>query len=156
MSGAQGLVLTGGHFSNVGGNVNRGGRNRAASRGDQAPQLVSSEGVAEETTEAAFLENASGVIAKGPGVRLDNAGGRRQSGKSGSVHAHMFTNLKNSEFHSGIFTNAGGTIDDDDDDEDIPVAAPDVVKEGMLLLGLCIRFIDADILARHCERPTRI
>lgn len=129
MSGAQGLVFTGGHFSNVAGDVNRGGRNRAASREDQAPQLVSSEGVPEDTTEAAFLEDASGIIAKGPGVRLNNAGGTRQSSKSGSVHAHMFTNLKNSEFHSGTFTNAGGTIDGEDDDQDIPVAAPDVVKE---------------------------
>lgn len=133
MSGAQGLVFTGGHFSNVGGDVSRGGRSR---RGDQAPQLASSEEIAEEDTEAAFLENASGIIAKGPGVRLDNAGATRQSGKSGSVHAHMFTNLKNSEFHSGTFTNAGGTIDGEDDDQDIPVAAPDVVKEGVLLLGL--------------------
>lgn len=136
MSGAQGLVLTGGHFTNVGGDVNRGGRNRTAPQGDQAPQLVSSEGVAEETTEAAFLDNASGIIAKGPGVRLDNAGGTRQPGKSGSVHAHMFTNLKNSEFHSGTFTNAGGIVDGEDDDQDIPVAVPDVVKEGVLLLGL--------------------
>lgn len=139
MSGAQGLTFTGGHFSNVGGNINRGGRNRAASPGHQAPQLVSSEVVAEEITEAAFLENASYITAKGPGVRLDNAGGTRQSGKSGSVHAHMFTNLKNSEFHSGTFTNAGGTIDGEefeDDDQDIPVAVPDVVKEGALLLGL--------------------
>lgn len=139
MSGAQGLTFTGGHFSNVGGNINRGGRNRAASPGHQAPQLVSSEVVAEEITEAAFLENASYITAKGPGVRLDNAGGTRQSGKSGSVHAHMFTNLKISEFHSGTFTNAGGTIDGEefeDDDQDIPVAVPDVVKEGALLLGL--------------------
>ena len=52
MSGAQGPVLTGGHFSNVAGYVNRGGRNRATSRGDQASQLVSSAGVAEETTES--------------------------------------------------------------------------------------------------------
>lgn len=47
--------------------------------------------------------------------------------------------LKNSEFHSGTFTNAGGTIDGEefeDDDQDIPVAVPDVVKEGALLLGL--------------------
>ena len=48
----------------------------------------------------------------------------------------MFTNLKNSEFQSGIFMNAGGTIDGEDDDQDIPVAVPDVVKEGTLLLGL--------------------
>ena len=47
----------------------------------------------------------------------------------------MFTNLKNSEFHSGIFMNVGGTIDGEDDDQDIPVAVPDVVKEGALLLG---------------------
>ena len=42
MPGVQGLVFTVGHFSNVAGNVNRGGRNR----GDQASQLVSSAGVA--------------------------------------------------------------------------------------------------------------
>ena len=110
MPGAQGLVFTGGHFSNVAGNVNRGGRNRATSRGDQASHLASSAGVVEETTEATFLENASGITAKGPGVRLDNAGGTRQSRKSGNVHAHMFANLKNSEFQSGIFMNAGGNI----------------------------------------------
>ena len=133
MPGTQGLVFTGGHFSNVAGNVNRG---RATSRGDQASQLVSSAGVVEETTKESFLENASGITAKGPGVRLDNAGGMRQSGKSGNVRAHMFTNLKNSEFHSGIFMNAGGIIDGEDDDQDIPVAVPDVVKEGVLLLGL--------------------
>ena len=131
MSGAQGIVFTGGHFRNVAGDVNQGRRNGAAPpRGDQAPQLVSSEGAAEEIREAAFLENATRITAKGPGVRVDNAGGTRQSGKSGSVHAHMFTNLKDSEFHSGVFTNAGGTIDGEDDDQDIPVAAPDVVKEG--------------------------
>ena len=136
MSGAQGIVLTGGHFRNVAGDVEQGRRNRAAHRGDQVPQLESSEGVAEENREATLFENASGVIARGPGVRVDNAGGRRQSSKSGSVHAHMFTNLKNSEFHSGIFTNTGGIIDGEDDEQDVPVAAPDIVMEGMLLLGL--------------------
>ena len=115
MSGAQGIVFTGGHFRNVAGDVNQGRHNGAAPpQGDQAPQLVSFEGVAEETREAAFLENATCITAKGPGVQVDNAGGMQQSGKSGSVHAHMFTNLKDSEFHSGIFMNAGGTIDGED------------------------------------------
>ena len=137
MSGAQGIVLTGGHFRNVAGDVRKQGRrNGAAPQGDQAPQLVSSEEVAEENREAAIFENASGVIAKGAGVRVDNAGGRGQSGKSGNVHAHMFTNLKNSEFHAGIFTNAGGIIEGEDDEQDVSVAAPDVVNEGILLLGL--------------------
>ena len=31
--------------------------------------------------------------------------------------------------------NAGGTVDGEDDDQDIPVAVPDVVKEGALLFG---------------------
>ena len=137
MSAAQGIVFTSGHFRNVVGNVNQGRCNSAAPPwGDQAPQLVSSKGVAEETREAAFLENATCITAKGPRVWVDNAGGMRQSGKSGSIHAHMFTNLKDSEFHSGVFTNAGGTIDGEDDNQDIPVAAPDVVKEGVLLLRL--------------------
>ena len=81
MPAAQGLVFTGGHFSNVAGNVNRGGRNRATSQGDQASQLVSFARVVEETTEETFPENASGITAKGLGVRLDNAGRTRQSGK---------------------------------------------------------------------------
>ena len=48
MPGAQGLVLTGGHFSNVADNLNRPGRNRGTSRGEQVSQLVSSAGVVEE------------------------------------------------------------------------------------------------------------
>jgi len=83
-------------------------------------------GVAEETTEAAFFENASGIIAKDLGVQFDNAEGRRQSGKSGSIHAHMVTNLKNSEFHSDVATIGGDT-----DGEDFVV--PDVIKEGMVI-----------------------
>ena len=65
----------------------------------------------------------------------------------------MFTNLKNFEFHSRIFMNAGGTIDGEDVDQDIPVAVPDVVKKACHFKGWCIRFIDAYMFARYFEWP---
>ena len=120
-------------MENIADDVKQGSRTGVVRQREQAPPLVSSKGVAEENREAAMFENASGVIAKGPGVRVDSAGGGRQSSKSGSVHAHMFTNLKDAEFHSGISTNAGGIIDGEDDEQDVPVAAPGIVEEGMLL-----------------------
>ena len=96
----QGLVFTGGHISNVEGNINRGRRHRATLRGDQASQLISIAGVVEETMEETFLEDMSGIIAKGPVVWLNNAG---RSGSLANQGTSTHTCLQTSRILS-LFT----------------------------------------------------